>query len=196
MSKLTHIHRLSSSWFHLVGLYLLKALLTNVFLFVVGISSKLSLVFDLRPSLLYFFLMISSCRYFVVCLLSEYEYFKVRLLATNVNPWGTLWCYLLIFCLRWFLLQSFVYIALHFINFFGRPASIELQWSRCDGANDLTNVWHVLLSMYFLVFLIHIRFTIVASYLLLMWALNCSDLLRICPRYLTWSHLVIFHWWL
>ena len=37
----------------------------------------------------------------------------------------------------------------------------------------------------------NIRFTIAALHLLVMWVLNCSELLRVPPRYLTLLHLVI-----
>ena len=78
--------RLSNSLFHLVGLYLLKALLANVLLFVIGISSKLCSVFDPRPSLLCSFLMISSCRYFGGCLLSD--------LNTSMSILKSVLCYI------------------------------------------------------------------------------------------------------
>ena len=68
---LAHAHKFSGSSFHLVGPYVLKALLANVILFVVGTSSRLCLVLDLRPSLLCSFLTISSCRYFGACLLID-----------------------------------------------------------------------------------------------------------------------------
>ena len=70
VSRLAYVCKLSCSSFHLVGPYVLKAQLVNVFLFVVGISSRLCLL-DLRPSLLCSFLTISSYRHFRACLLSD-----------------------------------------------------------------------------------------------------------------------------
>ena len=75
MSRLTHICRylLSGSWFYLVCLYVLKALLANVFslccwyfyYIVLGVSS--------RPFHLCSFSMIISHKYFGVCLLSDFN---------------------------------------------------------------------------------------------------------------------------
>ena len=50
---------------------MLKALLDNVFVFLICILDKLCLVFDLSPYLLCSFLMTNSCRYFGICLLSN-----------------------------------------------------------------------------------------------------------------------------
>ena len=123
VSRLIHVCRLSSSWFHLVGPYVLKAVLVDVFLFVVAISSKLCLVFDLRPSLLCSFLMISSCRYFGVCLLSNLN-MNMSILKSVLFCIGNQCISLrhfvvlsLTFCLRWFLLQCFFMHCIAFIDF-------------------------------------------------------------------------------
>ena len=124
MSRLTHICRLSRSWLHLVGPYVLKALLANVFLFVIGISSKLCLVFDIRHSLLFSFLMISSGRYFRVCLFSDlilsWNILKSILCCIGNQCNSLRHCVVPFLDLSFkmiFFLQCFVYVALHLLTF-------------------------------------------------------------------------------
>ena len=166
------------------------------FFFVVGISSTFCLVFDLRPSLLCSLLMISSCRHFGVCLLSDFNISKSILesiLCCICNQCSSLRHSVVLSLDVLFKMIFAPMFCIHCIVFIDLLAGMQV-WN-CSSLDEIElMIWlmcDMLLSMYFLMFLICIRFTIAALHLLVMWASNWSKLSRISARYLTWSHWVI-----